>query len=155
MEMVDELDIKILNILQKNARLSYREIAKELGVSVGTVYNRVKRLEKSGVIKGYTPLIDYEKIGFGLTALIGIKAQGKKIIELEKRISECKQVTMIYDITGEFDIFVVAKFKDRADMNRCVKWLLSLDGVEKTNTSVVMQVIKEDPRLPLENQDLI
>ncbi|MBP1911925.1 DNA-binding Lrp family transcriptional regulator [Thermococcus stetteri] len=151
MGVVDELDMKILALLQKNARLSYREIAKELGIAVGTVYNRIKRLEESGIIKGYAPILDYEKLGFGLTALIGIKAQGKKIIEIERKIAENGRAIMVYDITGEFDIFVIAKFKDRADMNSFVKWLLSLDGVEKTNTSVVMQVVKEEPRLSLED----
>ena len=149
--MVDELDIKIISLLQKNARLSYREIARELNVAVGTVYNRIKRLEEEGVIKGYAPILDYERLGFGLTALIGIKAQGRKITEIERKISEKKRAMMVYDITGEFDIFVIAKFKDRADMNSFVKWLLSLDGVEKTNTSVAMQVVKEEPRLPLED----
>ncbi|WP_206203871.1 Lrp/AsnC family transcriptional regulator [Thermococcus sp. 21S9] len=149
--VVDELDIKIISLLQKNARLSYREIARELNVAVGTVYNRIKRLEEEGVIKGYAPVLDYEKLGFGLTALIGIKAQGRKIAEIERKIAEKTRAMMVYDITGEFDIFVIAKFKDREDMNRFVKWLLSLDGVEKTNTSVAMQVVKEEPRLALED----
>ena len=149
--MVDELDIRIISLLQKNARLSYREIARELDVAVGTVYNRIKKLEEEGIIKGYAPVIDYEKLGFGLTALIGIKAQGRKIAEIERMIAEKTRAMMVYDITGEFDIFVIAKFRDREDMNRFVKWLLSLDGVEKTNTSVAMQVVKEEPRLPLED----
>ncbi len=110
-------------------------------------------MRRAGVIKGYAPpIVDYEKLGFGLTALVGVKAQGgKKIIEIERKIAESGRAMMVYDITGEFDIFVIAKFKDRADMNRFVKWLLSLDGVEKTNTSVVMQVVKEEPRLSLED----
>ncbi|WP_099209931.1 Lrp/AsnC family transcriptional regulator [Thermococcus henrietii] len=149
--MVDELDLKIISLLQKNARLSFREIARELDVAVGTVYNRIKKLEEEGVIRGYTPVLDYEKLGFGLTALIGIKAQGRRIAEIERKIAEKTRAMMVYDITGEFDIFVIAKFKDRADMNRFVKWLLSLDGVEKTNTSVAMQVVKEEPRLALED----
>ncbi|WP_297515052.1 Lrp/AsnC family transcriptional regulator [Thermococcus sp.] len=149
--MVDELDLKIISLLQKNARLSFREIARELDVAVGTVYNRIKKLEEEGVIKGYAPVLDYEKLGFGLTALIGIKAQGRKIAEIERKIAEKTRAMMVYDITGEFDIFVIAKFRDREDMNRFVKWLLSLDGVEKTNTSVAMQVVKEEPRLALED----
>lgn len=149
--MVDELDIKIISLLQKNARLSFREIARELDVAVGTVYNRIKKLEENGVIKGYAPVLDYEKLGFGLTALIGVKAQGRKIQEIERKIAEKSRAMMVYDITGEFDIFVIAKFRDREDMNRFVKWLLSLDGVEKTNTSVAMQVVKEEPRLALED----
>ncbi|WP_297509604.1 Lrp/AsnC family transcriptional regulator [Thermococcus sp.] len=149
--MVDELDRKIISLLQKNARLSYREIARELNVAVGTVYNRIKRLEEEGVIKGYSPILDYEKLGFGLTALIGIKAKGRKITEIEGRIAEKNNAMMVYDITGEFDIFVIAKFRNREEMNRFVKWLLSLDGVEKTNTSVAMEVVKEEPRLRLED----
>jgi len=147
--MVDELDLRILSLLQKNSRLSYREIARELKVAVGTVYNRVKRMEEEGIIKGFSPVLDYEKLGFGLTAVIGIKAQGRKIIEIEREIAKKNQVIIVYDITGEFDIVVVAKFRDRADMNHFVKWLLSLDGVEKTNTSVAMQVVKEDFRIGL------
>ncbi|ASI99880.1 AsnC family transcriptional regulator [Thermococcus celer Vu 13 = JCM 8558] len=146
---MDELDLRILSLLQQNARLSYREIARELKVAVGTVYNRIKRMEEEGIIKGFAPLVDYEKLGFGLTAVIGVKAQGRKIVEIEREIARNDRVLIVYDITGEFDIVVVAKFKDRADMNRFVKWLLSLDGVEKTNTSVAMQVVKEDPRLKL------
>ncbi len=147
--MVDELDLKILSLLQENSRLSYREIARDLKVAVGTVYNRVKRMEEEGIIRGFAPVLDYEKLGFGLTAVIGIKAKGRKIIEIEREIAEKNQVILVYDITGEFDIVVVAKFRDRADMNRFVKWLLSLDGVEKTNTSVAMQVVKEDFRIGL------
>jgi len=147
--MVDELDVKILSLLQENSRLSYREIARELKVAVGTVYNRVKRMEEEGIIRGFMPVLDYEKLGFGLTALIGIKAQGRKIQDIERELSGNDRALMVYDITGEFDIFVVAKFRDRADMNRFVKWLLSLEGVEKTNTSVAMQVVKEDFRMGL------
>ncbi|WP_457752095.1 Lrp/AsnC family transcriptional regulator [Thermococcus sp.] len=147
--MVDDLDLRILSLLQKNSRLSYREIARELKVAVGTVYNRVKRMEEEGIINGFSPVLDYEKLGFGLTAVIGIKAQGRKILEIEREIAKKNQVIIVYDITGEFDIVVVAKFRDRADMNHFVKWLLSLDGVEKTNTSVAMQVVKEDFRIGL------
>ncbi|WP_206204638.1 Lrp/AsnC family transcriptional regulator [Thermococcus sp. MAR1] len=147
--MVDELDLRILSLLQENARLSYREIARELKVAVGTVYNRIKRMEEEGIIKGFAPILDYEKLGFGLTTVIGVKAQGRRIVEIEREIAQSNRVIMVYDITGEFDIVVVAKFKDRADMNRFVKWLLSLEGVEKTNTSVAMQVVKEDLRLKL------
>lgn len=147
--MVDELDIKILSMLQENSRLSYREIARELGVAVGTVYNRIKRMEEEGIIKGFAPILDYEKLGFGLTAVIGVKARGRKILEIEEALRKKENVIIVYDITGEFDIVLVAKFRDRAHMNRFVKWLLSLDGVEKTNTSVAMQVVKEDLRIKL------
>ncbi len=140
---MDDLDVKILRLLQKNGRLSYREIARELRVAVGTVYNRIKKMEESGVILRFIPLIDYEKVGFGLTAIIGVRAEGKKIVEIEREVAKHPRVTSVYDVTGEYDIYIVAKFKDREDMNRFVKWLLSIDGVERTNTSVVMRTLKE------------
>lgn len=140
---MDELDLKIIRLLQKNARLSYREIAKELGVAVGTVYNRIKKLEELGVIRGFCVDVDYEKLGFGLTAVMGIKAKGREIVKIERELAKSPRVMQVYDVTGEYDIIVVAKFRDRADMNRFVKWVLSLEGVEKTNTSVVMDIIKE------------
>ncbi|WP_461866486.1 Lrp/AsnC family transcriptional regulator [Thermococcus sp.] len=149
MILVDELDRKILSLLQKDARLSYREIAKELKVAVGTVYNRIKRMEENGIILGFTPKLNYEKLGYELTAIIGIKAQGKKIIQIEQKIAENEHVLCVYDVTGEYDIIAVAKFRGREDMNRFVKWLLSIDGVEKTNTHVAMDIVKEDLELPL------
>ncbi len=149
MILVDELDRKILSLLQKDARLSYREVAKELKVAVGTVYNRLKRMEEKGIILGFTPKLNYEKLGYELTAIIGIKAQGKKIIQIEQEIAKNEHVLCVYDVTGEYDIIAVAKFKGREDMNRFVKWLLSIDGVEKTNTHVAMDIVKEDLELPL------
>ncbi|ASJ02275.1 AsnC family transcriptional regulator [Thermococcus profundus] len=147
---MDELDRRILSLLQKNARLSYREIARELNVAVGTVYNRIKKMEETGVIKGFCVNIDYEKVGFGLTTVIGIKAEGREIVRIERKLAENPRVMQVYDVTGEYDIIIVAKFRDRADMNHFVKWVLSLDGVEKTNTSVVMDVAKESFTIELE-----
>ncbi len=147
MIVIDDLDRQILTLLQKDARLSYREIAKELGIAVGTVYNRIKRLEEEGVIKGFYPKLDYEKLGYGLTAIIGVRAQGKRIIEIEKEIAKDDHVMCVYDVTGEFDIIVVAKFRGREDMNKFVKSVLSIDGVEKTTTHVAMEIVKEDMNL--------
>ncbi|MFA4661894.1 Lrp/AsnC family transcriptional regulator [Pyrococcus kukulkanii] len=144
---LDELDKKILGILLRDSRTSYREIAKELNVAVGTIYNRVKKLEDSGIIQGFTVKLNYEAIGYELTTIIGIKAQGKKIREIERVISKDRHVTCVYDVTGEYDIIVIAKFRNREDMNRFVKSVLSIDGVEKTNTHVALEIVKEDFRL--------
>ncbi|NJE26996.1 Lrp/AsnC family transcriptional regulator [Thermococcus sp. MV5] len=142
--MVDELDRKIISILQKDARLSYREIAKKLGIAVGTVYNRLKKLEEEKVILGFSPKLDYSKLGYDLTTIIGVRAQGKRIIEIEREIAKDPHVACVYDVTGEYDIIVIAKFRGREDMNKFVKKLLRIDGVEKTYTHVAMEVVKED-----------
>ncbi|WP_297523723.1 Lrp/AsnC family transcriptional regulator, partial [Thermococcus sp.] len=100
---MDELDRRILELLQENARMSYREIAKAVGVAVGTVYNRIKRMEEEGIIKGFYVGIDYERVGFGLTAVVGIKARGKDIVRIEGEIAENPRVMQVYDVTGEYD----------------------------------------------------
>ncbi|MDK2868940.1 MAG: hypothetical protein PWP39_175 [Pyrococcus sp.] len=144
---IDDLDKKILSLLIEDSRLSYREIAKKLNVAVGTIYNRLKKLEEMNIIEGFTVKLNHEKLGYELTAIIGIKAQGKKIREIERIIARDKHVTCVYDVTGEYDIIVIAKFRSREDMNRFVKSVLSIDGVEKTNTHVALEIVKEDFRL--------
>ncbi|NHV45855.1 MAG: Lrp/AsnC family transcriptional regulator [Candidatus Verstraetearchaeota archaeon] len=143
-EKLDDIDLKIIDILQKDSRLSYHKIASELGISVGTAYNRIKSLEERGIIKGYTVLIDMAKVGYDLTAIILIQAEGKHLIEVENEIAKMNNVISVYDITGDFDIAVIAKFKNRDSLNRFIKSLISLTYVRRTVTNVVLNVVKED-----------
>jgi len=144
---IDELDIQIIKLLQEDSRLSYNKIAEKLGISVGTAYNRIKNLEERGILKGYTIIVDPDKVGYGLTALILVQAEGKHLTEVESEIAKIDNVTSVYDITGEFDIAVISRFKDRDSLNKFIKSLLSLPHVKKTVTNVVLNVVKEDSRI--------
>lgn len=144
---LDTLDTQILTILGEDARKSYREIAKELKVATGTVYNRVKRLTDEGVLKGYIPLIDPAKVGYELTALILLQVDGKFLTEVEKELATFKEVYSVYDITGDFDVAVIARFKDRASLNKFIKSVLTIPHIKRTVTNVVLNVVKEDPRV--------
>jgi len=146
---LDEIDIKIIDLLQKDSRLSFNRIAKELGISVGTAYNRIRGLEEKGVLRGYTAIIDPVKVGYQLTAIILIQAEGKHLMDVESEIARMGNVISVYDITGEFDIAVIARFKDRFDMNKFIKALLKMPYVKRTVTNVVLNVVKEDFRVPL------
>ncbi|MEM3549971.1 MAG: Lrp/AsnC family transcriptional regulator [Candidatus Bathyarchaeia archaeon] len=150
-EKLDDVDFKILNLLQEDSRLSYKKIADKLEISVGTAYNRVKSLEGKGVLKGYTVLVDPNKIGYNLTALILIQAEGKHLIDVENEIAKMGNIISVYDITGDFDIAVIARFKDRNGLNQFIKSLLSLPYVKRTVTNVVLNVVKEDFRLKIYN----
>ncbi len=145
---MDEVDLKILKLLLEDARRSYRDIAKELGLSVATVHNRVKKLQAEGVIKGFAPIIDHSKLGFDLTALILLQAEGGHLIEVEEQVAKLEETCAVYDITGEFDIAVVARFKSREALNRFIKSLLKIPFVKRTSTSMVLNVVKEDFRPP-------
>ncbi|MFN3384049.1 MAG: Lrp/AsnC family transcriptional regulator [Archaeoglobaceae archaeon] len=143
MVKIDEVDMMILKELQEDARKSLKEIAEKVGVAEGTVYNRINKLKNSGVIKKFIPVIDYSMLGYELTAIIGITAEGGQIVEIEGEIAKEKNVTAVYDVTGDFDILVVAKFESRKSLDGFVKKLLSMKSVKKTYTMLVLNVVKE------------
>ena len=91
-EKFDEIDFKIIQILQENSKLSYNKIARRLNIAVGTVYNRVKGLEKRGVLKGYTVIVDPVKAGYNLTVIILIQAEGRKLVDAEKELAKSNNV---------------------------------------------------------------
>ncbi len=149
-EKIDKLDIKILIELQKDGRRSLREIAEKLDVAEGTVYNRINKLKKMGVVENFIPIINHSKLGFDLTAIIGISAEGRHLIELEEILAKEPNVTAVYDVTGEFDAIVVAKFKTREDLNAFVKRIIGMKHVKKTYTMLVLNVVKETHAIELE-----
>jgi DNA-binding Lrp family transcriptional regulator len=142
--MFDEMSMRIIRELSKDSRMSFRALSKKLGVSTSTVIQKVRGLERKGVIQGYSVSLDYEKLGYELTAIIEVMARKGRLIEAEREIAQLPHVTGVYDATGACDAIVVAKFKNREEMNKFVKHLLGLKGVEKTNTHFVLNVVKED-----------
>ena len=144
---LDKTDERILKNLMVDARLSARQLALKLGISTVTVLSRIKKLEKEKIIKGYTALIDHEKLGYNLTAIIEIIAKKDKIIDIEAEVSKIENVCGVYDITGNTDTLVIAKFKSRNELSEFVKGLASIQNIENTNTHVVLNTAKEDFRL--------
>jgi len=126
--------------------MSYRKVAEEIGVSAPTVLARVEKLESEGIIRSYSTLIDHEKLGYDLTAIIEITATKGKIVDLERQIAKFPNVCAVYDITGLTDMVVVAKFKNRKELSNFVKKDLSLPYVDRTNTHLVLITVKEDFR---------
>lgn len=146
---IDETDKAILSEFINDSRLSYREIAKRLNLAVGTVLSRTKKLENEGVIKSYSAILDYEKLGFDITAISEIKVSKGKLTEVEKDIAKLLPTCLVYDVTGENDVIIVAKFKTREEMSIFTKKLLSMSYVERTNSKIVLNIMKEDFRLNL------
>lgn len=145
--MADELDRKIIGALNKNARKSFREIAREVQTSVTGVINRIKRYQKVGIIKGYIPVVDPEYFGLNLIAITALRISKGKLLEVQNEIAKDKRITAVYDITGEWDSLIVGYFKDRADLNDFIKKTLSLENVDRTVTHIVLNVVKEEKRV--------
>jgi DNA-binding Lrp family transcriptional regulator len=144
---LDETDVKILKALTLDARLSSRQIAKQCEISIGTALSRIKKLEKEGVIKGYSALLDHEKLGYELTVITEITVSKGRLLEMENEIARLPNVCCVYDVTGLTDALIIAKFKNREELSKFTKRLLALPYVERTNTHVVLTTVKEDFRL--------
>jgi DNA-binding Lrp family transcriptional regulator len=144
-EKINDVDLRILSLLQEDCRLSFNKVASKLGISVGTAFNHIKSLEKKGIIKGYTAIVDSSKLGYSLTAIIMIQAEGAHLVDLEEEIAKTANVVAVYDITGDYDATVIAKFKDRASLNVFIKNLLTIPHIKRTVTNITLNVIKEDP----------
>ena len=144
---MDKTDERILKNLMMDGRLSARQLALKLGMSTVTILTRIKKMEKAKIIRGYTALIDHEKIGYSLTAIIEIIAKNDKIVSIEDEIAKFENVWGVYDITGSTDTIVVAKFKERNELSTFVKNLACISNVENTITHVVLNTTKEDFRL--------
>lgn len=146
---IEELDRKILNVLNRDARMSFRLIAKELRISPTTLYNRVKKLERSGVLKGYIPLINKESVGYDLMAIISLRVRQEKDSEVQKAIAKFPQVGAVYEVTGDWDLILVCYFKGRDDLAKFLKKELPLSNIERVMTHLVLNVIKEEKRIPV------
>jgi len=144
MAKVDELDLRIIREFQIDARQSYRDIAEKLKIAEGTVYNRVNKLKEMGIIKKFIVDINYSKLGYDLVAIIGIRGKGGHLPEIEEKVSKEKNVTTVYDVTGEYDAIAVAKFHDRTELNDLVKRINALPNVERTNTMIALNTVKEE-----------
>ncbi len=145
--MIDELERKIVRSMNQNARKSFREIAKEVGTSATAVINKVRRLEDSGVIKGYIPVISAEHFGLDLIAIIALRISKGKLLETQQKISEDRRAAAVYDITGEWDSLIIGTFRGRDDLNDFIKGVLSLPFVDRTVTHIVLNVVKEEKRI--------
>ncbi|MGZ7050318.1 MAG: Lrp/AsnC family transcriptional regulator [Methanobacterium sp.] len=141
---IDETDKKILDLLNTDGRISYRKISRELDISVGTVHNRVDKFTKSGIVKKFIPQIDHSKLGYKLTTIIGVRVKGGVLRNWENKTAYHKNVLGIYDVTGEFDAILLAKFRDTTELDSFIKELLKEPDVQRTYTQTVLNIVKEE-----------
>ena len=144
---LDDLDARILRALNEDARRSYRELARALGVAIGTVSARVKRLEAAGVVHGYVPLLDPKRLGLDIAAVIGIKISRGRLLEVQRRLAKDERIFGVYDVTGELDSILMVRFRNTRELDAFIKHLLATENVERTYTQVVLNVVKQETRV--------
>lgn len=139
----DETDLEIIAELSADARASFREIAKRVGISPTTLISRVRRMEKAGIITGYSAKVDATKLGYEFMAIIEITITKGALLEVQEKIAAFPGIVAVYDVTGLSDSMALAQCKSRQEFSRLVKRILAIPNVERTNTHVILNVVKE------------
>ncbi len=134
----ENLDEQLINALLEDGRASLRSLAETLDVSVTTVSNHLSDLEERGVIRGFTPIIDYDTLGYDVTAVLHLKVEGNALPEVSDRLLDHRQMVAVYEVTGDYDIIAIGKFRDTDGMNDQIKALLVDPDIKASNTSVVL-----------------
>ncbi len=137
---VDKLDRQILSRLMKNAKRPYTDIAQELAVSGGTIHVRMKKLEDSGVVKGYQLEVDHEKLGFDVTAFLGIYLEKSSMYD-----DAAAQLTLIPEIvaahytTGLYNIFTKVVCRDTNHLREVLSKIQAIAGIQRTETFISLE----------------
>jgi DNA-binding Lrp family transcriptional regulator len=146
----DNLDVKIIESLSEDGRKSLRSVAEELDVSVTTVSKHLDEMQEEGIIRGFKPVLNYPELGYTVTCALMIKAEGDSIRELVDELEEEESLIYVYEVTGDFDVIAVGKFRNTERMNDMIKKLLNSPTVKETNTNVVLSTVKEDEGISFE-----
>jgi len=146
----ENLDRKLVNALLGDGRASLRSLAEDLDVSVTTVSNHLKDLEEQGIINGYTPKLDYDALGYDVTAVVQLKVEGSALPEVTENLKQHKQMISVYEVTGDYDIIAIGKFTDTDGMNNQIKELLVDPQINESNTSVVLNAASEHEQFDLD-----
>ena len=132
---LDNTDYQIIKQLRKDGRKSYRQIAKELNLSVGTITNRVQKLKETGIIKGFQLELNYELLGYTIETVIGLDATGS----IDDIISQYhNNIIAAHRTTGEYDTMLITRFKDTTELNQFLEILRKEECVNKTYTQLIL-----------------
>jgi DNA-binding Lrp family transcriptional regulator len=141
---MDSVDIKLLKILAADSRTPLRKIGREVGLSTSGVRRRIKRLERDGLIKGFSVVIDPKKYGYGVTAFVSIDADSRAIRELTQSLARRHEVCELHHITGAHDLMVKVRARDVDSLNKFVEeHIQSSDSVKSVRTTLAMETLKE------------
>lgn len=151
MDELSELDLKILEILQGDARKSFSAISREVGVPESTVRYRVERLVKEGVITSFMAILDPRKIGQEITAIGLIKVDAEKLGAVSRRLASFDESHHLFKSTGTYDLVSVIHAKDMRHLNDLIERIRNLPGVREASVEVATYLIKVEPRFKLRN----
>ena len=140
---MDKTDFKILQLLQKNARESASSIGKEIHLSVSAVIERIRKMEENGIIQSYTIIVNEQKTGNALTALMEVRLDNPRYLDgFTAAVCDMDPIVSCYYITGEFDLMLKIACASSDELERIHRSIMNLDGVRETRTHVVLKNLK-------------
>ncbi len=151
---LDEIDREILRLLQENARTPFSEIARTIEMSSATVHDRVSRLEATGVIEGYHARVNPKALGWGISAIVGMRVDQGQETETLKQLQELDNVREIHLTTGQWDV-ILRVYATDADALRKLMFtdIAEIDGFDRTQTMVILGTEYENEQLPVPDAD--
>lgn len=154
---MDKIDAKILNILQTDSTISYKDIAKEVGLSYTPTYERIRMMEESGVIKRKVVIVDPSKVGIKLFVYcnVTLKEQSKKsLVDFEKSVSKFPEIMEVISLSGLYDYMLKIATKDiEAYNNFIMNKLANTPNVGQYHSNIVMSVVKNETAFKLPEED--
>ncbi len=136
--MITEAEEKLLTVLKKDVRASISDIARELKISRATVQVRIEKLERMGVIKGYTLELGKNYLNNFISAHVSITTQQEKALQVRSNLFKIKDVTEVHSINGEYDLIAVIKTKSSERLDDILSEIASIDGALRTNSSIIL-----------------
>jgi len=146
---MNEIDAKILNILQENSRLSNAEIARQINMAPSAVFERIRKLEERKIIKAFTTQINPVEVGRGLLAFIQVKANGPVVdLKVAKEIAKIQEVQEVHIVAGEDSYLVKVRVENPEALTQLLRTkFASIKSIRTTNTTIVLETIKETNEL--------
>lgn len=150
---LDSVDRHILSLLQENCKLPLARIGERVGLSAPSVAERIDKLEKGGVIRGYTAVLDARKLGKDITAFIGVFVDHPKLItKFEKEIDRFANVQECHHVTGQHTLLLKVKVENTSALEELIRKIRFIEGVSRTETSVVLSTHIEGLWIDLEEE---
>ena len=147
---LDEIDLGILALLQENCRTPLARIGEQVDLTPPSVIERVKKLEDSGVIRGYHAILDARLLGMDITAFIGVSVSHPRLIEaFEHEVDQIEDVLECHHVTGGYTLLLKVKSVNTSSLEALISRLRSINGVEKTETMVVLSTKTERSQVKL------
>ncbi len=145
----DDLDYEIISLLQKDGRKPYKEIANDVGVSIGTIHNRISKLKKKEIINGFSIILNNEKLGYNLCFLILLRIDGKHVVEVLEELSDRKEILTCFNITGKQSAALICRFENLEDVQNFIRELNKNKYILRTVSNMVLKEYKNSSNVLL------